>query len=83
MASVTTAPAIITPSAMHSMAQRLRMPKINAATVPVHAPVTGSGIATKSVSPIASYFSTTAALRRVRLNIHVKKRSHRRNRRNF
>jgi len=74
-AAVTSAPATMTPSAIYNVAQRLRMPKRNAATVPVHAPVTGSGMATNRARPMASYFSTTLALRRVRSNSHVRNRS--------
>jgi len=46
-------------------------PNITAATEPVHAPVTGSGIATKMVSPQSSYFSIFSEVRaRVRAKSH-------------
>ena len=44
------------------------MRKRTAAIQPVHAPVVGKGIATKSVNPIASYLSIIAALFLVLLN---------------
>ncbi len=53
-ASVTTVPANKMPSKTAGREYLNRTPNKKAATVPVHAPVTGSGMATKIINPRAS-----------------------------
>jgi len=48
--SFTIIPAIITPAKIAEKAYRLRMPNTKATAHAVHAPVHGSGIATKGLS---------------------------------
>lgn len=51
---------IRTPSAMDTIDLRRLMPNTQAASAPVQAPVTGRGIATKTIRPQYPYFSTLA-----------------------
>ena len=53
---VTIIPARQIPISMHSNAGKNFIPNIYAAIEPVHAPVMGSGIITKSINPKDSYF---------------------------
>lgn len=71
--AVTITPAIITPADIAKRACLNLMPNTNAAAHPVHAPVTGSGIATNIVSAKVPYFSNLSeCLWWVRVNSHEK-----------
>ena len=74
LASVTTTPAIIIPQMIAGIARRSGTLKMNAATQPVHAPVTGRGIATNNIRPNVSNLSINLPLLRVLLKSQVKKR---------
>jgi len=54
------------------MQEKILCQKIYAAILPVHAPVTGKGIITNSMSPSASYFFTSAPFRLVLAKSHSK-----------
>ena len=69
---VTIMPARHIPIKMQSSAGKNFIPKIYAAMLPVHAPVTGKGIMTKSMSPNASYFFIRAPFRLVLAKSHSK-----------
>jgi len=75
-AAETIHPAINTPAVMHS-SERLKFKlKIYAASEPVHAPVTGSGVATNRIRPMYSHFCILFSMRlRVCSNSHEKKES--------
>lgn len=61
-------PAMTTPTEIESRARLNFIPSRKAAIDPVHAPVKGKGIATKSASPILSYLSIALPCLRVRSN---------------
>lgn len=70
---VTTTPAIRTPAVIAMSACLKPIPKTKAAAHPVHAPVTGSGMATKIAKPNEPYFSILAEwLRWVRVKSQSK-----------
>ena len=73
LANVTMVPDINIPANMDGTACFRGILNRKAATQPVHAPVTGRGIATKRISPIASNLSINLLFLIVRLNNHVKK----------
>ena len=56
--AVTMAPLMIMPAAMEKKARIKLIPSRDATIDPVQAPVQGKGIATNTVRPILSYFST-------------------------
>jgi len=75
-------PARSTPATIAGNANLNLIPRRKAATLPVHAPVTGSGIITNKISPKDSYFSISFERLKVCLNHQSKKRSNNLNRLN-
>ena len=67
--------AMSTPSRMLGTALRIRMSSSAATSAPVHAPVPGSGMATKISSPSGPYFCTVSPLRCALLSIFATKPS--------
>ena len=70
--AVTIRPAIKIPATIAGRAYLIRILNRDAAIAPVHIPVIGRGIDTKSTSPKASYFSMSFAFLRVRAKSQMK-----------